>query len=352
MQETFLKHEYFKNINLEDPFFDSLKADYNGFEEWFRRKGDEKAYYYENEEGIQAFLYLKIEDEELTHIEPPQPRKKRIKIGTLKINPHGTRLGERFVKKALDYAVVKDIKELYVTIFAKHTELINLLYKYGFYKVALNYPNGKTEQPEEVMFKNMEVITEEPLQDYPLVNIRDNECFLLSINPEYHTELFPDSILTNESFDLIQNVSHTNSIHKVYISNAPHAKFLTPKSVIVIYRTGDGVSPAEYRAVATSVCVLEEVKTKRDFNNLEEYLDYCKKYSVFSETELRKRFNNNVAVLKMTYNLAMERKLIRRDLADQCGLNRKDRWTLIKLTDSQMNKITELGGIHESFVIN
>lgn len=28
----------FKEVNLEDPFFDSLKADYKGFEEWFGRK--------------------------------------------------------------------------------------------------------------------------------------------------------------------------------------------------------------------------------------------------------------------------------------------------------------------------
>lgn len=28
----------FSDINLEDPFFSSLKKDYNGFEEWFNRK--------------------------------------------------------------------------------------------------------------------------------------------------------------------------------------------------------------------------------------------------------------------------------------------------------------------------
>lgn len=34
----------FKEVNLEDPFFDSLKADYKGFEEWFGRKSDNDAY--------------------------------------------------------------------------------------------------------------------------------------------------------------------------------------------------------------------------------------------------------------------------------------------------------------------
>ena len=42
--------------------------------------------------------------------------------------------------------------------------------------------------------------------------------YVLSINPEYHTKLFPDSILTNElKYDLIQDVSETNSIYKIYV---------------------------------------------------------------------------------------------------------------------------------------
>ena len=31
----------FSDINLDDPFFDSLKSDYPGFENWFQRKINE-----------------------------------------------------------------------------------------------------------------------------------------------------------------------------------------------------------------------------------------------------------------------------------------------------------------------
>lgn len=34
----------FQQVNLEDPFFTSLKEDYNGFEDWFQRKSDSDAY--------------------------------------------------------------------------------------------------------------------------------------------------------------------------------------------------------------------------------------------------------------------------------------------------------------------
>ena len=57
--------KYFKDINLSDTFFDSLKSDYSEFEEWFKKKARENKMaftLYENS-NLMAFLYLKIEDE-------------------------------------------------------------------------------------------------------------------------------------------------------------------------------------------------------------------------------------------------------------------------------------------------
>lgn len=41
-----LKFEYFSNISLNDPFFDSLKEDYEEFSDWFRRKSNERLMFY------------------------------------------------------------------------------------------------------------------------------------------------------------------------------------------------------------------------------------------------------------------------------------------------------------------
>lgn len=32
-----LQYKQFKNVNINDPFFDSLKQDYEGFETWFEK---------------------------------------------------------------------------------------------------------------------------------------------------------------------------------------------------------------------------------------------------------------------------------------------------------------------------
>lgn len=56
----------FSNINLEDSFFDSLKAAYPEFPEWYAKKASlgEKAYVSHFDDGrVADFLYMKIETE-------------------------------------------------------------------------------------------------------------------------------------------------------------------------------------------------------------------------------------------------------------------------------------------------
>lgn len=63
----------FGDINLDDQFFDTLKADYpgnehsTGFVDWFHKKARERktALVFEDDEGIGAFICLKLETEEI-----------------------------------------------------------------------------------------------------------------------------------------------------------------------------------------------------------------------------------------------------------------------------------------------
>ena len=59
-----------------------------------------------------------------------------------------------------------------------------------------------------------------PKLTYPFVS-RAGRTFVLPIYPEYHTEIFPDSILRTESpIDFVENEPHRNAISKVYISRS------------------------------------------------------------------------------------------------------------------------------------
>lgn len=205
---NYLQKKQFKDINFGDPFFDSLKKDYPGFEAWFKKKRLEEAYVLEQNKQLEGFLYLKYENGPITDVSPIIHCSRALKIGTLKINPHGTRLGERFIKKSLDYAIKGKVELCYVTVFAKHAALVTLFEKYGFKEQALK--NGD----ELVLVKDMKEIQNNILLDYPLINPTKKQKFLLAIYPQYHSVMFPDSILKNESIDILEDVTVTNSIHK------------------------------------------------------------------------------------------------------------------------------------------
>ena len=80
----------FGAVNLSDPFFDSFRTDYPGFDAWFNRKAEESAYVCTaDDRTIVAFLYLKREapGEDYSDILPPFARASRLKIGTFKEQP-------------------------------------------------------------------------------------------------------------------------------------------------------------------------------------------------------------------------------------------------------------------------
>lgn len=339
----------FSELDIDDTFFDSLKNSYPEFPQWFNKKraNGESAYVFFDEEGkIIDFLYLKIEKEIMDDVTPVLPIKKRLKVGTFKILPRHTRRGERFMKKIMDRAIADDVDEVYVTIFPKPelNYLIRLFESYGFYHVANKNHNEKNY--EYVLVKNMRMIEGNIVKDYPFVTKKDSSKYILSIKPDYHTALFPDSILNNEnSYDLVQDVSPTNSIHKIYICWMKDVDKLKQGDLLLIYRTNDGKGYANYRSVITSVCTVNEVKTFKDFTDEDDFIEYTNQYSVFSPYDLRRwyKFKNNFIVVKMLYNVAFTKKVIRKTLLEDVGLERDVYWGFFRITDEQFNQIVKLG---------
>ncbi|WP_111937961.1 N-acetyltransferase [Clostridium paraputrificum] len=350
MSEQFV-HTPFTEINLKDNFFDSLKEDYMEFENWFHRKSSEgeKAFIQLVNEKLEGFLYLKEETGPITDVEPSIDCEKAMKIGTFKINPHGTRLGERFIKKSIDFAINNSVNFIYVTIFEHHEYLLKMFLTYGFELHGKKItPNGT----ENVLVKEINKIHNDVLLDYPRIKTTSNS-HLLAIMPEYHTKLFPDSKLYNEKFDVIKDVSHTNSITKIYIARMSSMKNIKPGDNLVIYRTSDGVGPAKYRAVATTVCTVIDAKSKSNFKNLSELKSYCKNYSVFTDKELSTfvNGNSNYYVLKMTYNVSLNKRIIRDLLINQIGLDKSRYWGCFDLTNSEFDNILSLGEVNNNYLI-
>lgn len=246
-----LQIKKFSDIDVTDHFFDSLRESYPEFNKWYEKKvaSDETAYCYYIDGELKDFLYLKIEEEKLSDITPVLPAKKRLKVGTFKVdndNRHTTR-GERFMKKIMDKAIVEDVDEIYVTMFPTDSlqKLIAMFEKFGFSHIADKILDS--ERSEYVLVKDMRTYVGDMMLDYPFVKKTGHDKYVLSIIPAYHTQLFPDSILKNEQkYDIIQDMSETNSIYKIYICWMQDVKQLKEGDLLVIYRTNDKNGPAAY----------------------------------------------------------------------------------------------------------
>ncbi len=282
-----VKKELFGNINVQDPFFDSFKEDYPDFQRWFNKKADETVYTYRFENSMMAFLYLKVEnkDENYSDIIPTFTKKRRLKIGTFKVTLNGYKLGERFLKIIFDNALRLKVEEIYVTIFSKQIEqqrLISLMEDYGF-----KFYGYKGPEKELVYVRNFikEANAEYPKITYPFFP-GNRRAFIVPIYPEYHTNLFPDSILKNESpQDYVENESYRNAISKVYISRSIE-RDLNKGDLIIFYRTG-----GYYRGVITTLGIVESVIT--DIRTEQQFISLCRKRSVFSDLELINYWNYN-----------------------------------------------------------
>jgi len=345
-----LKLKKFKDVDLEDVFFDSLKNDYSEFSDWFEKKSEDHAYVFYGDTGIDGFLYLKLEEGPVDDVTPPLPAKNRLKVGTMKINPHGTRMGERFIKKIFDHALRFSVEEIYVTVFSHHQALKSLFCRYGFSEKAKKVtPNGE----ELVLVRDIMEDRGDQDKNYPVIYCDTNKAYLLSLHPIFHTKLLPDSKLNNESFDVTEDVSSANSIHKVYLT-AMDVGVLRKGDVLVVYRTNDGKGPARYRSVATSVGVIEERRTINSFSNWEDFYRYCRPHSVFSRSELESFWNTKKypQVLKFSYNLSFSKRITRGTMIDEVGLREDQYWGFFELSKSQLRDLVRRGMGNESLIVN
>jgi predicted nucleic acid-binding protein len=294
-----VKKEYFGNVNLESAFFDTFRSDYQGFDQWFNRKSEEIAYVCSYEGDINAFLFLKKEgiDEDYSNIKPLLPPKNRLKIGTFKVTANGFKLGERFLKIIFDNAIKQKVNEIYVTIFDKRDEqkrLIDLMKSWGFKEWGIKETSSGIENVFVRPFMKP-ADKARPRLTFPFLST-DADVFIVPIRPEYHTELFPDSILQTESpLNFIENQPHRNAIRKAYISHSTERN-LNTGDIILFYRTG-----GYYKSVITTIGIVENIQQPSSFDELK---IICKKRTALSELQMAeywKRYSTKPFVVNFLY---------------------------------------------------
>lgn len=236
------------DLDIDDPIFSSLKADYPGFEAWFQKacqEGRRCVRVRLPEGGLAGILLYKEESEEpLLHL----PANRRLKIATFKVSDQLSRqgVGELLLSFALSYCRRNDFEECYVTVFPHHPEVIDFLSPFGFKDI------GPKPNSERVLHKRIAPINDSedlsPLnffrQYYPRYR-EDNSVrkFLVPIKPPYHRQLFPEFDPTpgyQQTLDgsVPLTFAAGNAIRKAYLSNSATGK-VRAGDILLFYRSED-----------------------------------------------------------------------------------------------------------------
>jgi len=345
----------FGEVDLDDPFFDSLRADYPQFPKWFNRNADREAYVCTSDAGeLVAFLSIKREGpgDDPGNIQPPLKRVQRLKVSTLKVVSHGFTLGERFLQIVFDNALRYGVAQIYVTIFRRTVDqyrLIRLLEDWGF-----EY-HGIKDDEELVYVRDFRprVDVSDPRCTFPYISASARK-FVVPIRPDYHTELLPDSILNTESpKDFVESKPNRNALSKVYISRS-WERDLRAGDVIVFYRTKSNTGPARYTSVATTIGVVQELLT--DIPNLHAFIAACRRRSVFSDKELKEWWDYFPNARPFVVNFLYVYSLPKRpnlDMLDKIGMvdaNAVPRG-FARITDESFDKLLKASNADTRFTV-
>ena len=300
----------FSQINVDDPFFDSLKADYpenkataTGFISWFAKcsRLGRKAWIFEDDEGICAFIAMKPEAEVIEMEGSDLPVENRLKIATLKLAERyrGKRIGEGAMGIVLWYWQKEQAQEIYVTVFDDHQDLIGQLERFGFENAGYN------KNHERVYIKNRSRIDySDPYKSYPFVRPDFERCAILSIYDYYHDTMFPYSELANTSQEMVA-LNVANGVSKVYIGYGSEYA-CTENCPVFIYRIHNGENK-KHKSCITSYCMVKNVVTIKKHGiaqkSLDEFKQIVRNKTVFQDDELETMYNtkNDLTVIVVLY---------------------------------------------------
>lgn len=339
------------NLDIEDPIFQSLIDSYPKFREWFAKVQREgrKCYVNKRSDGsVGALLIYKIEDEPIPSI-PPLPKKKRLKIATLKVTHIGYKIGELLVKVSIDLALRHDIDEIYLTHFIEPEDhLVELISDFGFYDAGI-LPG---ERPETVFVKHLKppaadisLLKPEEISRIYYPSYYDGESvnkFIIPIQPEFHDKLFTDFQKGRQSKlseHMGEFVTEGNTIKKAYLTQSKIRK-LKPADIILFYRSKD------LKAI-TSIGVVDQFIPDIPPDKI---MGIIGMRSVYSKEDIERSIKNRSIILfrhhfhlKESISLdTMKQARILKEAPQSVGEINQDAYGWIKIN----------GGIDESFTVH
>lgn len=233
---------------LAGPFFDSLRASYDGFDDWFRSKAMEgrKAWVYRDggNQSIEAIcIYTVQTDEQITDtggvLEGDSLKLCTFKVGE---NVRGRKVGELFLRAAFLYATNHRCESIFLHANdEQQIHLKSLIEDFGFRYKGTYQGDGVyvKDHPIEPPALQMDAFEYVRLYYPHYLSGIEVQKFLVPIQPQFHKILFPDFQNPKRSLPIEHPRRHVaNAIKLAYLCHTPN-KQPKPGDVVLFYRSHD-----------------------------------------------------------------------------------------------------------------
>lgn len=243
-------------VALHAPIFDSLKADYADFAEWWRGK-------VAREERDVILLGEPADPDGLTVLKfesdsPYALTGRVLKLCTFKVSDdlRGTKRGELLLKAAVDYARRNRADRMYVEVAPGLTMLTSWLSEFGFEPQQ----SARSAAGDVVLVKELTPLGSphlDPLAHnirYGPGSVRFLQGHLVPIRPEWHARLLPEAEAQSTLFG--EQEACGNALRKAYLCHAK-SRQIRPGDVLLFVLTG-GIGSV------TSVGVVEDTRVSDD----------------------------------------------------------------------------------------
>ena len=226
-------------LDHTEAFFDSLRASYEGFDDWIKRAKREHRPAYRIEVGGQlAGLALLKEDDSEALVGVSG---RLLKICTLKIADEfrGNRYGELMLKAIFEHCRVGGFAAVFCTCFPKQRDLVSHLSRFGFEVTTHKGPElvlVKRFNPTDHEREVLDALTYHIRFGPNLVKTAGAKAYVVPVQPHWHAELFPEM---NKQMELFAGrTPYGNSIRKAYLCRSMTNE-VEPGAVLLFYRSHD-----------------------------------------------------------------------------------------------------------------
>ena len=229
-------------------FFDSLRSDYQPFDNWFRAKAREgrRAWVYRDgmQDAVAAICIYAIQTDERVTDEGRVLRGDALKLCTFKVGEtvRGRKVGELFLRAAFQYATNHRCEHIFLHANVERQDhLAGLIQDFGFSRIGTYAGDGVYAKQHPIEPPAVQMDAFEFLRRfYPhYMGGVDVQKYIVPIRPNFHEILFPDYQNQGHALPAHHPRRHVgNAIKLAYLCHTP-SKQPQRGDVVLFYRSYD-----------------------------------------------------------------------------------------------------------------